>query len=242
MNGDGTNFIRNDAMLVILIVGNGNDTSRVNLCDRGDTVMVPCDTLGHPACSSTDMSTWGAAGQTCSSGTLSLNYYKSAFASLKASAAMMRVYAAVSSYRVLGGGCQGANADVGDRYQQMASAFQGKSFNICDGQYAVTSALSQLEGALTTIRLSLRTRYLQISQEPEVSSIVVTRSDGVVIPQSSTNGWTYAGNLTDAYAIDYPVPMNQFSGYAIELHGTYKLTGSQSANVSYTQKGLHSTD
>jgi hypothetical protein len=148
----------------------------------------------------------------------------------------------VSSIKVSNLTCQGSNAYIGSRYQQMAAALNGKSYNICAGTGAISSALSSLANDLTSTRLSLQTRYLQISQEPDTSTIVVTRSDGVVIPQSASNGWTYAGYVTDAYAIDYPVPMNQFSGYAIELHGSYKLIGEQNATVSYTQKGLHSTN
>jgi len=242
MQNDGTNFIRNDAMLVVLMVGNGNDTSRVNYCNRGDGVMVPCDDLGAAQCSATDMSTWGAPGATCASGNLSLNYYKKAFAGLKPNTSLFRFYAAVSNLRVRTLSCQGANADIGDRYQKMASAFNGKSYDICSGSSAVTAALDSLANDLTSVRLSMETRYLPIAQDADVSTIVVTRNDGAVIPQSSTNGWTYAGYLDSAFAIDSPVPMSQFSGYAVELHGSYKLTGDQNATVSYTPKGLHSTN
>jgi hypothetical protein len=238
-----SNFIRDDAMLVVLDVGNGNDTSRVNFCDRGDGVIVSCDDLGNSPCSSTDMSQWGAPGATCASGALSFNYYKSAFvtAANKPSSTMFRFYAAVANRRDRTLTCQGANSDIGTRYQQMSSAFNGKSYDICSGSTAMTAALDSLSNDLQSVRLSFETRYLPISQEPDVSTIVVTRNDGVVIPQSSSNGWTYAGYVNNGYQIDYPVSMNQFSGYAIELHGSYKLTGSQTANVSYTPNGLHST-
>ncbi len=243
MSNDGTNFIRDDAMLVVLVVGNGNDTSLVNYCKRVDGVTVPCDQLGYNQCSATDMSTWGTPGQTCASGTLSLNYYKNAFAGLKASSSLLRFYAAVSNRTALYGSCQGANAYIGDRYQKMATAFNGKSYDICSGSSAVTASLDALTDDLTSVRLSLVTRYLPISQRPDPSTIIVTRNDGVIIPQNSTNGWTYTDTpYNGAYAIDYPVPMNQFSGYAIELHGSYKLIGSQSAQVTYTPYGLHSTN
>ena len=67
------------------------------------------------------------------------------------------------------------------------------------------------------------------------------RNDGVVIPQSSTNGWTYAGQIS-GYQIDSPTPMNYFTDqYAIELHGGFELTGSQTASVTYTQAGLQNS-
>jgi hypothetical protein len=242
MTGSSTNFLRDDAMLVVLVVGNGNDTSKVNYCNRGDGVMVSCDSLGRPACSSTDMSTWGAQGATCSSGALSLNYYINAFKGLKASPNLIRFYAAVSNRTALYGSCQGANAYIGDRYQKMANALNGKSYDICSGTSAVTASLDAVASDLTTVRLQLETEYLPISQRPDVSSIIVTRNDGVVIPQSSTNGWTYEGYVSNVYAIDQPVPMDQFSGYAIRLHGGYKLLGSQSATVTYNPYGLHSSN
>jgi hypothetical protein len=243
MQSDGTNFLRDDAMLVIMVVGNGNDTSRVNYCARpGDGTAVPCDTLGMPSCSTTDISQWGAPGATCSSGALSLGYYTSLLKSLKPSSAMIRFYAAVSAETVTGLGCQGANATPGYRYQSVASALNGKSYDICSGQSAVTASLGALANDLQNVHLSLRTRFLPISQRADASTIVVTRDDGVVIPQSSTNGWTYSDSVITNYQIDYPVPMNQFSGYAVELHGNYKLIGNQTATVSYTPYGLHSSN
>lgn len=242
MKYDGMNFLRDDAMLVVLVVGNGDDTSGINYCKRSDGVVVPCEDAGYAACTSSDPADYNAPGKTCGSKTVSFNYYKSLFAGLKGSSSLLRFYAAVSSMKVSNLTCQGSNAYVGTRYMQMASALNGKSYNICGGTSAISSALSSLANDLTTTRLSLQTRYLPISQEPDTSTIVVTRNDGVVIPQSATNGWTYAGYLNGAYAIDYPVPMNQFSGYAIELHGSYKLIGDQNAKVSYTGKGLHNSN
>ena len=40
-----------------------------------------------------------------------------------------------------------------------------------------------------------------------------------------------------AYAIDAPFQSNQFSGYAIELHGTAKLLGDDTASVTYDPYG-----
>ena len=188
------------------------------------------------------MSSWGAQGATCSSGTLSLNYYINAFKGLKASPTLIRFYAAVSNRTALNNTCQGSNAYIGDRYQKMAAALNGNSYDICSGSSAVTASLDAVASDLTSVRLQLETAYLPISQQPDVSSIVVTRNDGVVIPQSSTNGWTYEGYVNNVYAIDQPVPMDQFSGYAIELHGAYKLLGGQSATVTYTPYGLHNSN
>jgi hypothetical protein len=220
IKGDGTNFFRDDAMLVILMVGNGNDTSGISYCDRGDGVVIPCGT------------------------STSIDDIKTGLIGLKGNSALIRFYSIVSSVTVnQSPTCQGNYAYAGTRYIQMANALNGKAYDLCSGgASAIPTALNSLASDLTSVRVALQTRYLPIAQEPDTSTIVVTRSDKVVIPQSATNGWTYAGYLNGAYAIDYPVPMNQFSGYAIELHGSYKLTGTQNATVTYTPKGLHNSN
>ena len=82
-----------------------------------------------------------------------------------------------------------------------------------------------------------------IDQAPELSTIRVTKYLGgdtrqpQVIPQDPVNGWTYAGYLTDVPVIDQPIPMNHQSGYAIELHGTAKLIGGDTASVEWKPEG-----
>ena len=63
----------------------------------------------------------------------------------------------------------------------------------------------------------------------------------VSVPQDATNGWTYAGYVSNVFAIDYPIPMDQASGYAIELHGSAELMGNDTAKVDFKPQGWQNT-
>lgn len=234
-------FIRDDAMLVVLMVGNGNDTSRVNYCKRQtDGLTVPCEQVSGTVDCGADMSLWGAPGATCRSAQRSLNYYAQAIQALKSNPAALKFYAAVSASNTYPNSCQGGYAYQGSRYQAVASMLGGASFDICSSSSALGQAISSIGSNLQSVRIAMHTRYLPISQDADVGSIVVTRADGVVIPQDSNNGWTYAG-WVDGYAIDYPIPMDHFDSFAVELHGSSKLVGNMSANVDYKTKGLQNS-
>ena len=210
-------FLRPDAMLAIVVIGNGNDTSGVNFCHRSDGRLEPCN-------DGSDAS--------------SLAYYKSRFLNLKASATQVKFYAGVSDVNTAS--CLGGAASIGTRYKQMEAALTGaQNFNICS--QSITSVLGSMGANLQGVRVNFRTRYLFISQEPNVDSIqVVKYSDGqtFTIPQNATNGWTYAGFLNNTPAIDSPSLMNRTTGYAIELHGSAKLVGFDRADVTFKPKGL----
>jgi hypothetical protein len=82
-----------------------------------------------------------------------------------------------------------------------------------------------------------------MAQQPNPNSIVVTRyaggdqSQASVIPNDSQNGWTYAGYVSNVNTIVQPIPMNQASGYAIQLHGSGMLSGTDTASISFTPAG-----
>lgn len=238
----GTSFLRDDALLVVFVVGNGQDTSRVNMCYRsdggGNQFTAPCDLLNAPPCTSLDEA--GAPGKTCASGQISFDYYKNQLLNISPTTHQMKFFAAVSPYTSTQ--CLGNGAYAGTRYMNMASALNGKSYNICT--QSVSSILSDLSENLQSTKLAMRTRYLFVEQEPDSSTIRVTRNIGgdtknsVVIPESESDGWTYVGYQTDIYAIDSPIPLNLASGYAIELHGSAKLVGDDTASVQFFPKGL----
>lgn len=240
----GTQFLRNDALLVIFVVGNGQDTSRVNLCYRsdgsGNQLTAPCDLLNAPPC--TSLSQAGAPGETCASGQISFDYYKKQLTSLRPSQNQVKFFAAVSPYTYSYPNCRGNGAYPGSRYINMANALNGKNYNICTQN--VSSILTDLSNSIQSTKLAMQTRYLFIQQEPDVSTIEVTRNiggdpnQGVKIPHSLTNGWSYVGYQTNVYAIDYPIPLNLSSGYAIELNGTAKLVGNDTASVQFMPKGI----
>ncbi len=207
--------LRSDAMLVIMVISTGQDTSGVTLCARSDSdstgqVMVPC----------------------AGSDAASFNSYYTYFKGLRPSG-RVKFYAAVANGEK---NCLGnAQTFAGTRYQQMAYNLSGQFYNIC--QQNVSTVFSSLVNDLAATRISLRTRYLFINKQPQLGSIKVYKN-GQLLPESSTNGWTYAGYVNNVYAIDYPTSMNLSTGYAIELHGTAKLVGDDSGSVTFDPYGV----
>ena len=228
----GTNFLRSDAMLVILAVSNGEDTSGVTMCDRRDRIIgngndeliAPCEDVGWP--------TYGTKAS-------SFTAYKNAFLAQKSNnAAALKFYSVTSPTQ--NSDCLGSGARAGTRYRQMATTLGGESYDICS--QSITDSLSSLESRLNIERKAFRTRYLFIESDAEVSTIKVLKyadggSTAVEIPQDATHGWTYAGYVENVYSIDSPIEMNRASGYAIELHGTAKLVGSDRAEITYKPAG-----
>ncbi len=238
----GTGFHRQDALLVVLVVGNGQDTSKVNMCRRAvDGIVIPCEDTGAPLCS--DISQATGSNTSCGSKQVSFDWYKSQFKALRPDSKQVRLYAAVSpqgSYS-----CMGAGAYAGTRYTQMASDLGGQSYDVCT--QAVSTVLDSLSSSLEITKVAMRTRYLFIERAPDTATLQVTKylngdaAAAVSIPQDATNGWTYAGQVSDVYAIDYPIPMNLSSGYAIELHGSAKLSGDDTAKVDFKPAGWQNT-
>ncbi len=225
-------FIREDALLVVLTVSNGNDTSGVAICSRAvDGFVGPCEETGFP-----ELGTQAS----------SLNYYLDAFRDAKRDPSQLKFFAAVANgnYNY----CLGGPSRQGVRYQQIAANLGGQSYDICT--QPLSQVLDSLSNELQTTKIAFRTRYLFVDQEPEPSSIVVTRfkngdpSRAEIISQRSSqdgDGWSYAGYVTNVYSIDYPSEMGMASGYAIELHGSAKLTGDDTANVSFKPAGSQNT-
>jgi hypothetical protein len=175
------------------------------------------------------------AGQ-CQSAALSQTYYQQMLAQLSPN---LKVYSAVAANSNWSqAGCLNGYASVGTRYQAMASAFGGTSYDVCT--VALPTILSDIQADLTTIVLNYITSYVVVSAttQPDPSTIVVEKyiggssSDTVTIPQSTTNGWSYIG-LTTQNLITYPTPMNQKTGYMIQLNGSAKLQGNDIAYVTW---------
>ena len=78
---------------------------------------------------------------------------------------------------------QGQFADIGHRYIAMTKASAGVAESICDANYA--RALTNVKARL----LSVLTEF-PLKDKPSLTSIKV-RVDGLLVPQSDQNGWTY---------------------------------------------------
>ncbi|MFN7685269.1 MAG: hypothetical protein ACK5QT_07655 [Oligoflexia bacterium] len=255
-----SNFHRPDALLVVIVVGNGNDTSGIKICRREDGVEAPCETAGMGGAAYSHCGTPSADGSPvpenlCSPGSLSSNtgnltpgtynyareFYRQQLQSLRPSPSQVKLYAAVSQQNG-SANCYGESSRAGTQYSAVASATGGTSHNICT-QGAAT-VLSSIQQQLTVTRMALRTVYLMLDSEPDPSSIRVIkyvggdRNNSVEIPQSASNGWTYAGRIINQPRVvtsgPNPVTMNTATGFAVRLNGSAQLTGDDTAEVRFS--------
>jgi hypothetical protein len=250
-----TNFFRKDAMTVVLVVGNGNDTSGINYCRRVDGYVVPCEEITTKTCNPSSVSPALLSDPAaCGSEQSSFNQYLSFFKSFNSN---LKFYAAVANSVM--NNCLGGKSYVGERYQDMASALGGESFDICS--QPVSSVLTSLVDQLQAQRFSYKMRYLFTDSEPNPDTLVVTRLVGgsssnlVTIPKATldkngsptSDGWVYEGYKKDVsvvYTTDSngnPIYMNTASGYAIRLYGTAELSGDDKASVKFDPAGVKSS-
>jgi len=222
----GTGFLRPDAMLAIVVIDNGEDTSGVSYSTPAGGVPVP-----DPTSLQTSMNYYQTAFQNVKSTVIggSASYGPTSFYAIAATAAHNN---STGSY------CDGGYSFAGTRYEQMATLLNGTSQDICT--IPISTALTSLAGSLQSTRLNYRTHYLFIDQDANPSTIQVQVTNNgatTTIPQSTTNGWTYVGMVNNVYTIDSPTPLNLASGYAIKLNGTAELTGSETASVTFQPAG-----
>lgn len=211
-------FLRPDAMLVVLVMSNGNDSSGVRFCRRSDGWEGPC---------------YG-------SDSASFQGWKDDFLKIRSNnwSRDIKFFSAVSSNPQ--NNCLGARAFAGERYKRMAQELTGASIDICN--QPIESVLETMGNHLESIRIGFRISRLIIEAEPDTNTIEVIKYIGgdtskpVKIPGDPVNGWTYEGYKT-VYTIDWPVEMNQATGYVIELHGSAKLSGKDTSEVNFKPLG-----
>jgi len=246
-------FFREDALTVVFVLSAGEDTSRIKFCKRNDGG-TDLESAGN--CTSTVTTTGSSATRFCGDPNVSYSEcgfseygydgrsssatagYESRFKALK-STGLLRMYAAVGG----GTSCdlyQTSSSFRGDRYASLASRLGGKSYTLCT--QSISNLFSSLASDLQGIKVQMQTKYIFVEAEPDVSTIVVRvkRSNGTeeVLKQDASNGWTYRGYLKNVYTIDYPVNLNKASGYALELNGSAKLKGDDTASIEFKAKGI----
>lgn len=248
----GTGFLRDDAMLAVLVIGVGNDTSKLNICrfegQPGYYYNAPCDTRMLTAaqqCSSAPTNVDGDSNPTCASGKVSLDHYEQAFREVKQNRpGTLKFFAAVAPSQQ--SNCQGASTFAGSRYRAMASRLGGANFDICT--QSISSVLTGLKSQLETQRRDFELAYLFLDEEPDPATIQVkvyraaTPNVPEIIPQDPVNGWQYAGYLQDVYAIDTPAPLNLSTGYAIALNGAGRVRGNDRVEIDFVPAGVKSTE
>jgi hypothetical protein len=212
-------ILRPDAMLAVITMSNADDRSDWN---------------------------WnaGTGAVKLGVGTVPLTTYASEFLALKAGgSAAVKYFSVVAAPSTTCGNSDGGDW-TGTRYSQMAAMLSGQSVDICT--VSVANSLTAIQNNLQQYRLSFEKKYLVIGTEPNVATMTITKYAGgnagsaSTIPQDPTNGWTYIGPVpsTGIYTIDSPIAMDEVTtGYYIELHGSAKLEGLDTASVNYVNAG-----
>ena len=211
-----TNFLRADAALAVVVLSNGEDISGMSYPsdykDRGDGQLIP---------------DWDSA-----NATISFNDFKTYMQSIKTAAGLAKFYAAVASNNDQN--CFGLSAWQGSRYIKMASVsaggIGGAAFNLCDST-ALASVLTNIRAQLDALIQTFIFNYAILNDAPIPSTIVV-KKNGVIIPESSTNGWSYIGYDTK-YMSYSPSLSNQRTGYFIKMNGSAEYSGADIITIEY---------
>ncbi len=216
-NDVSTGFIRSDATLAIVTLSNGDDRSYYTWAYNPTTHRVD----GTPAASSVY--------------TNAINQLKG----MKSNSANVKYYSLVAPLNF--NNCRGLGAWSGINYANYANQMNGRNIDICS--IPINSALATIAQDIKNTGLNYERNFMVLDSEPNPGSISVVKYPGgvasaaVKIAQDATNGWTYAGKLTNQYTIDLPIPMDQRTGFMIELHGSAKLVGQDTADVFYVNIG-----
>jgi hypothetical protein len=219
------NFFRRDAITVVIVLSNGDDTSGVTYCRRAsDGWTGPCEMLGKE-------------------GTYESSYmdYRNSFDRYRQeNEKIFRAYSAVSHYNT--SECLGGRAKKGTRYVWLSQDFDGESYDLC--ARPVASILQSLVKDLGETKLRLKTRYLVVKSKPDLSTVKViryldgNRDKAEVVSQDDANGWSYVGYHEDKATVVYPALLNESTGYFFQLNGSAMLEGKDSAIVEYRPEGF----
>ncbi len=207
-------FLRPEAILAVVVLSNGDDTS------EAPSVTYPYLAPG-----------------TVSSGLIS------AIRNSKGSALAGSVHLIPVVSPSYNNSCMGSIAHPATRYSNAAAQIGGHSLiNICTT--AMSSALAQVKAQVAAIKLTYVKRFIQIADRPNEATIVIVKhaADGssITVPKSvnGSAGWVYLGNVSEPM-ISEPIAMDYRTGYMIQLIGdAYKLTGTESAGVTYLPFGV----
>lgn len=202
-----TGFLRSDAALAIIVLSNGEDIDGMTYYDRGD----------------------GYQQLDYNSGVSTYNSYRNYFQNIKPSSSLRRFYSVVSP----GGTCYNYSSIRGQRYMNMADDLGSRSYNLCNGE--LSSSLASMKQQLVAVAEAVQFNYVVMDQKPMVSSIVV-KKNGVTIPQSSSNGWSYVGYLSNQPTSYAPTSGNIRTGYFIKLNGSAVYKGSDQISIDFQKE------
>ena len=217
-------FLRSDAALAVVVVTNGEDTSGMSqsngndFYDRGD---------GHMYINyySTNANT-------------SFSNFRNYMSGLKGASILSKFYAVAAQGTENGQvrNCYGTTANVGKRYKDMAEQLNSYAFDLCSGN-GLVGVLGSIAAQLQVLVEAYIFNYAVVSatEEPDEATIVV-KKNGVTVPKSNVNGWSYVGLKSNQPTSYYPAPTNNASGYMIKLNGTAEYKGSDKISIKYKAK------
>jgi hypothetical protein len=142
----------------------------------------------------------------------------------------------------VGNNCRIAVTRNGITYRNAVNQISGAAINLCTTP--ISTALDQIAQNLEFQKLIFKKNFLVLKSEPSGGSIKVTKySNGSSTELAQCSGavandcWTYKGYLINQDTVESPVKGSPATGYLIELFGTAKLNGSDTASVSYMNNG-----
>ena len=238
-------FLRDDALLAVLNVSNGNDTSGVNFCtDYLTGYRAPCEQIhtrpSGVSCSSTqsyDAETGHCLTQTDYSSHIR---YKNRLINMKGGDInKIRFYSAIATQST--SSCNGDSSRRGTRYITMSEAFNTPYYDICSTPFE--SILADMQSNLTETLGEYQTEYLVIGERPDFDTLQILKypggdqSQAIELSQSSSNGWSYEGEGC-VNTVTAPISANEQCGVIFKLHGDAVLHGADSAQVFYRASGV----
>lgn len=198
--GANSTFLRPDSFLVVIVLSDEDDFS-------GNTRAVSSnDTHDYNAATLDPISTYTSFLDTKTGTSGIFRRYSVSTITVDTNACCNTYYGTTSGH------CTKQDAQgndyLGTRYMQLASATNGVVGSVCDASYA--TALANISSQITVLSTQFTLDY------PAQVSTIYVAFDGVQVPQSATNGWTYNSSLQ-----------------AVQFHGTYTPTQNTSIYIDY---------
>ena len=218
LNSVRNQFLRADANLAVISISNGRDSS-----DGWTTTTSPVSFSGPtptPEPKPKDVN---------------VVPYVNAMATVKNNPSQLKYYSIVSHRD---GDCRGQPSRKGEAYIQASTLTGGIDLDLCSN--TIEASLNAVAQHIQSQPMYFKKNYLVLQSQPDQSTIKVYKN-GVLLPQDATNGWTYAGNLTNQPLICYPTNLATTSGFMIKLNGTAELVGSDTSRVEYMALGAQTS-
>ncbi|MGE4233307.1 MAG: hypothetical protein AB7F43_08265 [Bacteriovoracia bacterium] len=212
------NFIRNDALLAVVVITNGVD---------GSMLMPPYDQFSQT-------NTQAVANNAAMLKRLKTDY--------GFSDRLLRFYPIAGS-QYTQTGCYSGPSLNGQMFFQFLNYLKGIGRDFCDTN-SVSNVMSAIAQDLQVQRQFYIFSSIVLDHEPVESSIKVFKN-GQEIPQDANNGWTYKGGPQTVYTITgiketngtiTPFYANRRTGWVISLNGSAQMTGSDAPSVQFEKR------